>query len=231
MNQVSTINQNQSPVPRIENPQQLAYLTILAIAGQIILLAAAWLLPAVSEYTWLTDGISNLALGSFGYLQTFAFVAAGLGTLALAYTIYKLMAGAFGYRTGALLVAIYGLGAILSAIFPTDPIDTLDAVTTMSVSGTIHVIVALISFVSIIAAMFLLTRSFMDYSRWRSRSIALMLLPASALPLLLSQSPGPLFGLYQRALVTIIALWLIIVASRLRALALQPRKEVNHAAL
>jgi Protein of unknown function (DUF998) len=61
---------------------------------------------------------------------------------------------------GWLLVAIYGAGAILSAIFPTDRIDIQANVWSLSTTGTIHVVVALVSFLCVIAGMFVLTWTF-----------------------------------------------------------------------
>jgi hypothetical protein len=47
----------------------------------------------------------------------------------------------------------------------------------------------------------------------------LALCPAGALALFFVQSQGPLVGLLQRLLVTVIAAWLIVVAIRVRSLA------------
>jgi hypothetical protein len=57
----------------------------MAIVGQLVLLASALLLPIWSQYSLIRDNISELALGRYGFLQTAAFVLAGLGTLALAF--------------------------------------------------------------------------------------------------------------------------------------------------
>jgi hypothetical protein len=74
----------------------------------------------VSEYGVVRDHVSELTLGRFGFVQTAAFLMAGLGTLGLAVAIRRLTAGSRGSLTGSLLVGMYGAGAVLSAIFPTD---------------------------------------------------------------------------------------------------------------
>jgi hypothetical protein len=74
------------------------------------------LLPIWSQYSLIRDNISELALGRYGFLQTAAFVLAGLGTLALAFVIRQLTKGSWGSRVGSLLVGVYGAGAILSAV-------------------------------------------------------------------------------------------------------------------
>lgn len=196
------------------------FLATLAIVGQAILLASAWLLPLVSEFSLIGDNISELVLGRYGYVQTIAFVIAGLGTLGLAFAIRQLTAGLRGSAIGSLLVAIYGAGAILSAIFPTDRIDSPADVTSLSATGIIHIAVALVSFLCIIIGMFVLTWTFFRIkAQWRSFSSWLMLFPAGALALLFAQTQGPLVGLMQRLLVSVIAAWLILVAARVRSIA------------
>jgi hypothetical protein len=198
----------------------LSFLAMAAIVGQVVLLASALLLPFVSEFRFVGDTMSELVLGRFGWIQTAAFVVAGAGTLALAYAIRQLTAGTWGSRVGSLLVGIYGVGAILIAIFPTDRIDSAADMASLSTAGLIHVAVSLVSFVCMIAAMFILTRTFAKDSRWRSSlPFWIVLLPASALSLLFVQSEGPWVGIMQRLMVGAITAWIIIVAVRVRAMA------------
>lgn len=202
-------------------PQRLALLAVLAIVGQIILLASAWLLPGVSEYSLMGDNISELVLGRYGFVQTLAFLIAGIGTLGLAFAIRELTAGSWGSLTGSLLIGIYGAGAILSAIFPTDPINSPTDVWPQSTTGTIHIIVSIISFLCIIVGMFVLAWTFSRQARWRSLSpwFWSATLPGSALSLFFAQAEGPWGGLLQRLLVTAISIWLILVALRVRSIA------------
>lgn len=200
------------------NPNRLSQLAWLAILGQVILLASAWLLPSISEYGLLGDHISELALGQGGAIQTVAFLIAGLGTLALAVAIRQRTQGTRGL-IGSLLIGVYGAGAIGSAIFPTDRIDSSADLSNLSATGTVHVAVAVVSFISILVAMFLLTWTFMRQPRWQPASWWSMFFPASALSLLIVQQEGPLIGLLQRMLVTVISAWLILVAVRIRATA------------
>ena len=85
----------------VQRPQGLSLLATLAIAGQLVLLASALLLPIWSQYSLIRDNISELALGRYGFLQTAAFVLAGLGTLALAFVIRQLTKGSWGSRASA----------------------------------------------------------------------------------------------------------------------------------
>jgi hypothetical protein len=209
--------------------QLLSQLAILAIAGQVILFASAWLLPLVSEYSLMGDNISELVLGRYGFIQTAAFVISGLGTLGLAFAIRQLTKGTWGSFVGPLLVGMYGLGAILSAIFPTDRIDAATDVWAQSTTGMIHSLVALISFPGMVIGMFLLTRTFGLLPAWRSIMRASVFFPAGSLGLLVVQGEGPLVGLLQRLLVAVISGWIILVALRVRKIAgsteLEPAKE------
>ena len=157
-------------------------------------------------------------MGQFGWVQTVAFVGAGIGTLALAYALRQLTAGTWGSRVGSLLVGVYGVGAVLIAIFPTDRIDSLADMASLSTAGLIHAAAALMSSVSMIAAMAVFVRTFALDSRWRPLMPWIVLLPTGTFSLLLSQSEGPRVGLMQRLMVGAIAAWIIVVAVRMRAI-------------
>jgi hypothetical protein len=47
----------------------LPQFAIFAVVGQLILLASAWLLPAVSEYHLVGDNISELVIGQYGFVR------------------------------------------------------------------------------------------------------------------------------------------------------------------
>ncbi len=197
--------------------RRFARLAWLTVAGQALMAAVAWLLPAVSEYRLISDNISELVLGRFGYLQTLAFLFVGLTTLGLAYTLHKLTGGAPGARIGTLLVGVYGAGAILVAIFPTDRIDMPAQVFAQSPTGIIHVILAMVNFICMIVAMFILSRTFGSIAQFRSLLRPSVLFAASTLALFFAQAEGPLVGLLQRLLVLAISGWMVMVALRIRA--------------
>jgi hypothetical protein len=214
----------------LPHQQRLSLLATLAIVGQVVLLASAWLLPAVSEYSLVGDNISELVLGRYGFVQTFAFLIAGVGTLGLAYALRQLTAGAWGSLVGSLLVAIYGAGAILVAIFPAERIDTPADMWAQSTLGTIHSFVSLISFLSVIAGMVILAWTFGKDGRWQSLLPGAAILATAAVSLLMAQitaQQGPWAGLMQRALVTVIAGWIILVAIRVRAIAASEVIEIS----
>jgi uncharacterized membrane protein YjgN (DUF898 family) len=65
--------------------------------------------------------------------------------------------------------------------------------------------------------MFVLSRTFARANGWRSFSRWSVFFPGGALALIIVQQEGPLIGLLQRALVTVISAWLILVALRARS--------------
>lgn len=211
----------------VEHPQRLSLLATLAIVGTVTLLASAWVLPFASEYSLIGDNISELVLGRYGFVQTAAFVISGFATLGLAFAVRQLTVGSWGSVIGSLLVAIYGAGAILAAIFPTDRIDNPGDIESLSTTGTIHVAVAFVSFLSIVIGMFVLAWTFRRLARWQPGLLWLVLLSGSALALLFAQTQGPLVGLMQRLLVTVISAWLILVAFRVRAIAASGKTDAS----
>jgi hypothetical protein len=132
--------------------------------------------------------------------------------------IRQLTKGSWGSRVGSLLVGVYGAGAILSAVFPTDRIDSGADLSSLSATGTIHIGVAFVSFLSVIVGMFVLSRTFAQERGWGSFWRLSVFFPAGALALIIVQQEGPLIGLLQRALVTVISAWLILVALRARSI-------------
>jgi hypothetical protein len=191
-----------------------------AVVGQLILVAIAWILPLVSEYRLVGDNISELAIGPYGFVQTLAFVISGLGVIGLASAIRRLTTGSRGSFVGSLLIGIYGLGALVVAIFPTDRIDSEADVWSQSATGWIHTITAFVAYISAIVGMFVLTWTFARHPRWRSIVVGSALLAGAALALLFVQAEGPWVGLMQRLLITAISAWLILVAIRVRAIAI-----------
>lgn len=200
---------------------QLPTVMWLAAAGQILFMAVAWLLPAVSEFDLRSDQISELVLGRLGYLQTAAFVVVGLSVLAFACGLRQATRGRKGSAVGPALVAVYGVTAIVAATFPTDEVAAdFNAATdaqNLSATGLVHLVAALIGFLCVVAGMFVST-----VAAWRTVSLRwtapwLMLFPAGALALLFAQAPGPHVGLMQRLLVTVIGTWVIILAAGIGA--------------
>lgn len=175
-------------------------------------MASALLLPAVSEYGIKQDFISELAIGRFGFVQTLAFAAFGIGAVALAAGLRKSTKGSWGSLVGSALVGLFGIGVLLDAVFPIDPGGRM-----ATVAGTVHLMAALVAFVCMIVAMFVLSKTFKQSARWRSLWHVSLLLAFSALAAFFLPSGGEWAGLFQRVFMGIVIFWMVIVAIRLRS--------------
>jgi hypothetical protein len=200
--------------------RRLKVLAAVAIVGLASFAASASLLPLLSEYGLVADYISELAIGRYGYLQTVAFFAAGLGTLALAWGIREATKGSWGSRLGSALVGLYGVGIVLAGIFPTDEIDPAGHAVSPTSAGTVHFVVSILAFVLGIAGVFVLLRTFKEDARWRGFWPWSLALAFAALVgfVVLATSEGTWIGLIQRTFIGTVFLWQLLVAFRIRAI-------------
>jgi hypothetical protein len=182
--------------------------------------ATALLLPLVSEYSLTADYISELAIGRYGYLQTAAFFAAGLGTLVLAVGVREATNGSWGSRLSSGLVGLYGVGVILAGIFPTDEIDPAGRVESPTSVGAVHIVASALAFVFSIACMFVLSRTFKRDARWQAVwPWSLVLAFAALVGFIMSvPSEGSWVGLIQRIFIGTIIVWQVLVAFWLRSI-------------
>jgi hypothetical membrane protein len=145
--------------------RRVEVLAILAMVGVAIFVGVVMLLPAFrSEYSPLKNAISDYAVGRYGYVQTAAFICLGFGSSALALGLYEATRGLGWARVGSIFVGIRGIGLILAGIVPTHVEGHLGG----SPTGTTHIVVTTLSDISLIAAMFVLGRTFGQDDRWRS---------------------------------------------------------------
>jgi hypothetical protein len=188
-------------------------LAIVALGGSGCFVASAMLLPAVSEYGIRRDFISELAIGRYGFVQMLAFVAFGIGALALAMGLRKTTKGSWGSLVGSILVGLFGVGVLLDAVFPIDPGGRME-----TIAGTVHLVAALVAFACMVLAMFVFSRTFKQSARWRSLRSVSLVLAVAALAALFLPGDGGWAGLFQRVFVGVVISWMVIVAIRLRSM-------------
>lgn len=195
----------------------LGVLIGLGLAGQALLVAVGWLLPLVSEFGVAVDFISELVLGSFGAVQTAAFVVAGLTALALAVGLWRAGGASGTLRMGAILVGIYGVGMLVTAAFPTDRIDDWADLLSLSAIGMVHLAAAATSLLASFGGLLALTSALRRHRSLLRGVLGLGLFMALALAVVFIVEPGPWVGLVQRMLGTFVAAWLLLVVLALRA--------------
>lgn len=201
-----------------------------AAAGTIALFGVGTFVAALamlhvlrSEYDPVTRMVSEYAVGPYGGL-----LAAGIAALAAGGT--ALIAGLhWGLAPGARsspalgLLALALAGLMVAAMFPTDvSVGGRFATTITTTSGRIHGAASAVSYLSLILAALLLTRSFAADPRWRGFHPTARLL-ALALPLGLGGSvlgaATSVMGIPQRIFLGLVVLWLVLTARQLQRVA------------
>jgi len=127
-------------------------LAVVGTAGVGIFLVVIAVLPLLRpDLDVRARWVGEYARGSYGGLMTFAYLALGTGAMALALAFRRNPPS----RRGGTLLALASLGAYVSAVFPQD--DT--ATGHRTVPGTIREIALIPTFVLLLAALGLLTRT------------------------------------------------------------------------
>ncbi len=98
------------------------------------------------HYNPINTAESDLAVGPYGYVMALNFLNRGVLSLLFLYAFSQALrlrgADVQRYRTGILLLSVWGVGALLLAAFPTDV-----PATPVSWHGLIHLVVAFFAFV------------------------------------------------------------------------------------
>lgn len=122
------------------------YLFVGAIAGvflYVILDAVAQSLPPL--YSPISQTESDLAVGPYGYIMTLNFINRGVLSLCFLFgivlTVYSTDRANQRLRRGAYAFAVWSVGALLLAAFPTDV-----PATPVSWHGAVHLLVAIAAF-------------------------------------------------------------------------------------
>ncbi|MGW0434025.1 DUF998 domain-containing protein [Micromonospora sp. NPDC003197] len=195
------------------HPRMLALVTVGGIALATILTVVAHLEPSPGMSP-LTLTFSDYAVSNRGGPMDIAMFVLGAASLAL-----PLGLRAARVRVGVLpmlLLVIWGVGLVMSAIVPTDPIGVA-----MTMDGYIHRYVSVTAFVCLPIAALLLVRRLAIDPRWQ---VSLRSIRALAMASMLglaglyySAFPGERFlmGLVERFLVAVEVALLAVIAVRL----------------
>lgn len=180
----------------------------------LAIVALHWLQPDLNP---ITTAISQYARGPYGLLMSAAFVSGGLASMALVLALGGLGAS----RAGRVFMAVAGVGSFLSALFPVDPDGAPDTIT-----GSVHQIAGLGTFVSLVIAALLLSRGFGQNARWRPfqrTSIVMTVLMLCGFIFVFAANTvddlDGTFGLAQRGFIASAIVWQLLVARQARLLA------------
>ncbi len=182
----------------------------MAIITYVYWLVTVVALPVLTagEYDPVEQGISALAIGRFGAFMDAAFFAFAIGSFALAFGLYRSVDTA---PDASLLLVVTSVLWFLLGIFHTGPGGT---------EPFIHGILALTSFVLILAVMFLFAGRFRSDARWRSFALPTLVWAIVAVGALFSIPllGDRLFGVSERVFVAVFVSWLLVTAIRLRSI-------------
>lgn len=204
-------------------------LVALGAAGPVLFLAVAALLGLLKPgYDAMSQHVSELALGSLGWIQTASFYATGACFVAFAFGfaldfhrrlpprswVTKVLLGLTG-----VLIAISGAGLLLSGAFPTDPLGAPQTDT-----GDLHNLAFLVAFLPLILAYPAAALAMRKATGWGRYALATALMPVAVFGLMFvfvafASDPGdPLYsvgGLVQRVLIAVAFGWITTTGWRL----------------
>ena len=172
-------------------------------------------------YSVWQDTVSALSLGEGGWMQITNFIVCGALVLGFAIVLRRVLRTGRGSTWGPTLLGIFGLCLIGAGVFVTDPLLGYPpgAPSTPTVHGTLHNLLSLIVFASLIAVCFVLARR--DAANpaqrgWVFYSVATGILVAVFFVLtdVVALLGGPA-GLMQRICIILGWSWIALLAIRL----------------
>lgn len=183
-----------------------ARLAIVGIALYVVLDVIAQALPP--HYSPIRQAESDLAVGPYGWVMAINFVVRGLLSFALLIALARSMPRSAGSRLGLVLLGIWAAGSALLAAFPTDVVAGVH-----TAHGKLHLLLALIAFISVAAGEVVLSRSFTErLADIRGPATTLAVLTALSLLLLFAPILSRDGGLKERIFLGLALLWMLLVA-------------------
>jgi len=191
----------------------------VAVLVYLALDIVAQILPP--HYNPVNTAESDLAVGPFGYIMALNFVNRGLLSLAFLYALGRALRSlgvdTAKYTRGLLLLGIWGAGALLLALFPTDV-----PATPVSWHGLIHLVVAFFAFVGGALGALQLSLKFGDDPVLRG--LKRVALPVAAiavlflvllfgLPFILPHLASRIGGVTERVLIGSVLVWMVVVST------------------
>ena len=205
------------PRPLTSRTRAAAVVAIVAAGTAAAALLLLHVLRPDLDPTWRF--VSEYALGPFGFVMTVAFLAIAAASAALVALIWGQARTVTG-RIGAVLAAISGLGMLISATCPTDPITT--PADEFTLSGTLHAVGGQLNFTPF--AILFLTIGLRRAHDWRPVLPALWAIVAVALAVTVGFiataatatgdfRPGVFTALLGRGMLAAYLAWVIVAAS------------------
>lgn len=200
----------------------IRWLALGGMVGTLLFLPIAFVIGETREgYSHLAHRIS--ALSQTGapepWAQTINFIVVGILVIGLAIGLRRKMSEGRASRLGPALIAAFGLAVLLNGVFPADPPNGPE-----TLAGTLHSVTAGLGFLGVIAAMFLLSRRFVEDEAWQHLVSLSRLFGVATIVLMVSylmaqegavEAWNPWTGLLQRGMGAAVMAWLFLLALRL----------------
>ncbi|MFH8367614.1 DUF998 domain-containing protein [Streptomyces sp. NPDC018031] len=137
-------------------------------------------------FDFTRNALSQLSLGSLGWIQVTAFVATGVLSLACAAGMRERLRDTPGGTWAPRLIGLFGASFLAAAVFPADPGAGFPAgapevaPASLSTQGALHMLSAGVGFLALCAAFLVLARHFTAQHR-RGWGVACRLVPVGVL--------------------------------------------------
>jgi len=190
-----------------------------AVFLYLVLDVVAQILPP--HYNPVNTAESDLAVGPYGYIMALNFVNRGLLSIAFLYAFGRALRSwgvdTAKYRWGVLLLGVWGVGALLLALFPTDV-----PATPVSWHGLIHLVVAFLAFVGGALGVLQLSLQFghdpalSDLKKFALPVAAiavLFLVLLFGLPFILPHLASRIGGVTERVLIGSVLVWMLAIST------------------
>ena len=190
---------------KLAEGQGATWFAYVSLIGNAAFVAVAIGLPyAQPGYRLGRDAVSVLALGRYGWMQTIAFCALGIGTVALAGVIA---------RTTSSRRAAVALGIAGALNFVAAGVHTVRVGQHQTPASIVHNLCGVVTFVLTVAVMALLVREFRRSVRWAPMAAPTRLWAILAVVVLVLTGPlAKHFGVAERLLLATLVSWMLACA-------------------
>jgi Protein of unknown function (DUF998) len=211
------------------NPRTYRALALCGIVAPVLFAAFVIVESLLRPDVSVREPMSDFAIGPYGALQTANFWITGI--LLLGFSVgLRAGLGPVGRaaKIAPILVGIYATVSILAGFVPTDLPGT-----PLTLHGLIHNVSGLISFVSLVAAIFLVRAAKRSDPQWGGRysSISLILGLAAVIALLVAFALAAVvgfaasaFGVFQRLMTVFTFFWMVMTGAKMYQLGLGPNR-------
>ena len=174
------------------------------------------------DYDPVQNYISELAIGASGWIQVASFWLLGVAVVCFAMDVRRAVRGGKASRVVPMLLAIVGIGYVLSGVFVTDPQAMFDNQQTLH--GVIHGVVGAVVFSLSMVCCFVFWRRFRMEAQWKPMAVFSFMAGVAMAVLIVLMKIGQLqvgllhdwAGVIQRCCLLISYVWIFLLSFRIK---------------